>query len=544
VVEFDGVAALCGVDLECREGEWLAVLGATGAGKSTLLQCSNRVVPELRPGRVRGEIEVLGRSVEGLRVGELAGHVAFVFQDFEAQLFSTSVREEILFGLEQLALPPKEMDARVEQALEAVGLVGFERRDPTSLSGGEKQRLAIASALAQGPGLFALDEPSTDLDPAGREEIFSVLERLRGAGTALLVAEHDTEAMRVAERVAVLDRGRVALAGEPREVLVRATALARLGVRPPELAAVCEPLGLDPWPLEPEVVAARLVASGRVVRAVACSRGETAPGPPCLELAGVSYRYPGAFRDAVSGIELRFGQGEFVAVVGPNGSGKSTLARLAIGLLAPDRGEVLYRGQPVRSLGAAERACAVGYVFQDPDEQIFASTVAEEVAFGPERIGLPPSEAKRRVAEALEMLGLEELSERDPFLLGKGQRQKVAVASILALAPQVLILDEPTTGLDFRESCDLLDRLEELNRRGRTIVVLTHVPWVVSRCARRVVAMRQGRVVFDGPVRAFLADPQACEAARFVPGPLVRLGARFGAIPRSPEEFLSWVVPA
>jgi len=535
------VEALAGVDLEQAEGELVAVLGATGAGKSTLLKCANRIVPELQHAEIRGEVRIFGRPIEGLRVAELADRVGFVFQDFEAQLFSTSVREEIVFGLEQLGVAPAKMEERSRAALDAVGLAGFERRDPTSLSGGEKQRLAIAAALALRPGLFVLDEPSTDLDPAGRRDILRVLDRLRTSGTALLMAEHDTEAVLGADRVVVLRRGVVAERGPAAEVLIRARELDLLGVRPPELASVCSGLGLPAWPLDLDSVEARMKAAGwRIEPASDVAEVRQGSGSVLIEAGDVTFRYGAARRDAVGSASLTIHEGEFVALVGSNGSGKSTLARLLNGLLEPTRGTVRWRGRPLRALAPRERAAAVGYVFQDPDEQIFAATIEEEVAFGPIQLGWDAAERERHVRDALEAVGIAEMVDRDPFLLGKGERQKVAVASILALAPQVLVLDEPTTGLDFHETRELMDLLAELNRRGKTIIVITHVPWIVTRYARRAVLMSEGSILFDGSVRELVAREELCRAGDFLPGPATRLGRRFGATPLTVEELLSW----
>ncbi|MGH7821536.1 MAG: ABC transporter ATP-binding protein [Candidatus Binatia bacterium] len=527
--------ALRGVNLLQREGEVVAVLGATGAGKSTLLKCVNRIVPELRHAAIEGEVRVFGESVDRRRVSELAGTVGFVFQDFEAQLFSTSVREEIVFGLEQLAVPPAEMDPRVTRALRAVGLEGFEGRDPTTLSGGEKQRLAIGSILALEPALLLLDEPSTDLDPAGRREIF---ERLRQLRSTLLVAEHDVESMLAADRIVVLHEGAVALDGVATDVLARPRELEALGVRPPELSSVCAALGLGPWPLDVDSVEARMRAAGmRIVDSAPDEPG--AAGEVILEARSLRFRYPESREDALRDVGLELREGEFLALVGSNGSGKTTLARHLNGLLEPRAGSVVWRGRPLRTLSAPERAAAVGYVFQNPDEQIFAATVEEEVAFGPLQIGLTAPEVRRRVEGALAAVGLEGLAGRDPFLLGKGERQRVAVASILALSPAVLILDEPTTGLDYRETLSLFEVLRRLNAEGRTIVVITHVPWVVAAYARRVVLMSRGAVLWDGAVRGLFEREDLCEAGDFVPPDVTRLGRRFGSTPLTPEELLS-----
>jgi energy-coupling factor transporter ATP-binding protein EcfA2 len=530
--------ALRDVRLRVERGEMLAVLGPSGAGKSTLLKCANRIVPTLRPAEVKGGIRVLGQEGSGLHVRDLAALVGFVFQDFEAQLFSTSVEEEILFGLEQLGVDPGAMRRRITAALDAVGLAGFERREPTTLSGGEKQRLAIAAALALEPELWLLDEPSTDLDPAGRRELFALLARVRGGGKTLVVVEHDVEAMVAADRWIVMADGRIVLEGSPRELLARADELGAMGVRPPDLALVCRRLGLPVWPPDVESVAQRVLARGALPQSHAQPRPVRPPGPPILEARGVRFRYENQAGDALTGVDFTLREGEFVALIGANGSGKSTLARLVGGLLEGGEGSVFWRGQPLAALEAAERAATVGYVFQNPDDQIFAATVEEEIAFGPRQVGCSLEEVSSRVRAVVAAVGLGSLEQRDPFLLGKGERQKIAVASVLALRPAVLILDEPTTGLDFREQLALMDVLGRLHDSGQTVVIITHVPWVVGRYAQRAVLLQEGRILYDGSVAGLFADETLCRRADFVPPEISRLGNRLGIAALDVDSFL------
>jgi energy-coupling factor transport system ATP-binding protein len=534
--------ALRDVDLRVARGEMVAVLGASGAGKSTLLKCANRIVPTLKQANVRGHLRVLGLNADELQVRDLADRVGFVFQDFEAQLFSTSVEEEVVFGLEQLGVEPSAMRARVDSALAAVDLTGFERRDPTTLSGGEKQRLAIAAVHALDPSLWLLDEPSTDLDPAGRRELFALMARLRRAGATLVVVEHDVETLTGADRWIVLEAGRVALEGTPAELLARAEALTALGVRPPDLAIVCQRLGLPVWPLDVDSVAERIRAAGVQVHAA-----PAAPAPAhaeravVLEANRVRFRYEDQAREALRGVDLTVREGDFVALIGANGSGKSTLAKLMGGLLDGPSGTITWRGRPLAALDARSRAGAVGYVFQNPDDQIFAATVEEEIAFGPRQVGCSADETAARVREVVDAVGLAGLEQRDPFLLVKGERQKVAVASILALAPAVLILDEPTTGLDYRDQLALMEVLDRLHRGGQTVIIITHVPWVVGRFARRAVLLQDGEALYDGPVARLFADEALCRRADFVPPEISRLGIRMGVPALDVASFLAAV---
>ncbi len=529
--------ALADVDLEVPPGALVVVMGATGAGKSTLARCLTRIVPCFTPAEVRGDVRLCGIPVDGRRPGELAGTVGMVFQDFEAQLFSTDVTQEIVFGLEHTGVPPAEMPTRVRQALAAVGLAGFEARDPGTLSGGEKQRLAIAALLALRPRVMILDEPTTDLDPAGRAEVWQTLAALRAEGIALIVIEHDPAAAAAADLVVLLEAGRVAARGTPAALLTDVGRCARAGVRAADVPRLFAALGLRDPPLDVATAAARLRARGLVPRPPAPP--EPPPRPPLLVVEGLTHVYPDG-RRALAEVDVAFGHGELVALIGRNGSGKTTLAKHLNGLLTPTAGCVRLSGRDIAGLPLERLAQQVGYVFQDPDHQLFAATVAEEVAFGPRNLGLASAEVEARVAEALAAVGLEG-RDVDPFLLDKGARQRLAVAAVLALRPEVLVLDEPTTGLDFAEQQRMLALLARLNAAGRTIIVITHTPWVIAEYAQRVVLLAGGRVRYDGPVREFFADPARVAEAGFEAPQVTRLGQHLGCTPLSVEELVAWL---
>jgi len=531
--------ALDGVTCDVPAGALAVVMGATGAGKSTLARCLTRLVPCFLPADLRGEVRLLGQSIEGARVGALAGTIGMVFQDFEAQLFSTDVTQEIVFGLEHTGVAPGLMPERVARALAAVGLAGFEGRDPTTLSGGEKQRLAIAGLLALRPPIMVLDEPTTDLDPTGRAEVFDVLGRLRADGLSLVLIEHDTAAAAGADLLLLLRDGRIVANGPPAALLADVEGCLAAGVRPLDVCRVFAALGLAEPPLDVATAAERLRARG-LLPVVPDEPAPPSAGPAVIiEIRGLGHCYPDG-RRALAGVSLAIGRGEFIALVGPNGSGKTTLAKHLNGLLAPTEGRVTLEGRDVAGLPLETLAQRVGYVFQDPDHQLFAATVAEEVAFGPRNLGLPAAEVEARVLEALAAVELHE-RDADPFLLDKGARQRLAVATILALRPDVLVLDEPTTGLDFREQERMLALLDRLHAAGRTIIIITHTPWVIAEHARRVVLLQGGRLRYDGPLRPFLADERLAAEAAFRPPEVTRLGRLLGCTPRSVAELVAWI---
>jgi len=529
------------VDVACTlaPGTLTMVMGATGAGKSTLARCLTRLVPCFVRATVTGEVAIDGTPIDGKRVGELAGVVGMVFQDFEAQIFSTDVTQELVFGLEQTGIPADEMPGRIRAALAAVGLQGFDGRDPATLSGGEKQRLAIAGLLALRPRVMLFDEPTTDLDPAGRAEVLAALARLRADGLALLVIDHDAAAAAAADLVLLLADGRVVARGAPAALLADVARCEAAGVRPHDVAALFAALGLPDPPLDVAAAAARLRAAGRTPRPPATLGPPSSPCPPLLRLDGVVHRYPDG-RRALDGVSTVVGRGEFVAIVGRNGSGKTTLAKHLNGVLRPTAGTVTLDGAPVDAFPAAALAQRVGYVFQDPDHQLFAATAAEEVAFGPRNVGLPADVVAARVDQALAAVDLD-ARDADPFVLDKGARQRLAVASVLSLAPDVLVLDEPTTGLDWREQRRMLALLRRLHAGGTTIVVVTHAPWVVAEYAERVIVLDGGRLAYDGPVRGFFADEALLAAAAFRPPDATRLGRAFGCTPLSVDELRAWI---
>ncbi len=534
--------ALADVDFRVESGEIVAVMGASGAGKSTLVHCLTGIVPRYHRATVTGERLAFGRPLDELEQASLARRVGVIFQDFEAQLFSTNAALEVGFALQQQGVARETIAARTTEALRRVGLAGFERRDPATLSGGEKQRLALAGILALEPSVVLLDEPTTDIDLQGKRDVLGLLAGLRAAGVAVVIVEHEILAAEAADRLVLLAGGRVVAAGPSAELCADVELLRACGVRPRDLDVVRRGLGLRE-PL-PSVAAAEEVIRGagraRVVRLAEPSVSaahQVGEGAPVLEARDVCFTYEGGTR-ALDGVSLRIGRGELVALVGRNGSGKTTLAKHLNGLLRPTSGAVLLDGVDTRTLSLGAIARRVGFVFQDPDHQLFCASVREEIAYGPRRIGLPEDEVQRRVSRALEVCKLGERLDDDPFLLGKGERQRLAVAAVLALEPEVLILDEPTTGLDHVEQLAVVELLVSLYRAGRTVVVITHAAWLVAEHATRAVLLDAGRVLFDGPVPALFREREALARASFVLPEAVELGLRLGIPARSPDELV------
>lgn len=537
--------ALAGSSLAVQQGESVALMGRSGAGKSTLCYALNGLIPHVIAGHWSGRVAVGGRDTHHRPVWQQAGTVGLVFQDFEAQLVATSVEMELAFPLEQASshghrFTPSEMRDRVTRTLALVGLSGLERRNPLSLSGGQRQRLVVASILIREPALVVLDEPMTDLDPAGRRALASLLATMKAVGTALIIAEHDPEDAVTADRICLLDEGAVAWQGSPRELFGQTGegALpdlgARHGVRPLPLARCFRGLGLPALPLTVEEAWDLADAHRLTVAPLTVDQPPEQPtyGAPVIEVRGASYEYqPGL--PVLSDLSVTIREGEFIAVIGQNGSGKSTLATLFNGLLYPTRGCILVDGQDSRKLGAGRLAETVGFVFQNPDHQIFAETIEAEVAFGVRNLGFSSGDCAARVATSLDAVGLgaPEIRSLDPFSLTKGVRQRIAVASVLATRPRVLIFDEPTTGLDAEETDRMMGMLRRLNRDGHTIIMITHNLGLVAAHAHRCLVMHDGRLAADGPTRqvfARLADRDRPDQFGLTVPPLTRFAARWG----------------
>ena len=530
--------SLSRVNLALEEGRTLGVLGHSGAGKSTLLAALAAVVPSIKKGALTGAVSVLGARLDGKRPRDVAGAVALVFEDFDAALVATTVEDEVAFGPRYLGAAAAEIGGRVAGALAACGLAGLEGRRVETLSGGQKQRLAVAAALATDARLLLFDEAATDLDPAGKAALQKIITDIGARGRAAVVADNDAAQALAWDDVALLGRGEPVARGAPLPTLADDDLCGRAGVAPLTFLKYFERSG-DGFRLRPGVEVAP------------STYGEPPPaagGPPVVAADGLTVTYAGGVT-ALSAFDLAIREGDFVALVGENGGGKTTFAKAAAGLLKPTAGSVRVRGEAPAALPAGRRAQTVGYLFQNPDHQIFQPTVRDEVAFGPRQLGLALAETERRVEAAVAAVGLEGREDEDPFAVPKGDRQRVALASVLAVEPEILVMDEPTTGLDRREVAALMEAVTALNERGTTVIFITHAMDVVARYARRVVVVAGGRVAGTGTPREVLADDELLALAGLEPPLAARLARDLGlnavtgeelaealALPDAPQE--------
>lgn len=538
--------ALSGVDLRLEPGRFTALLGASGAGKSTLAMALTGLIPRSVRGAREGTVRLGEQDLAGMTAVDVARHIGIVFQDFEGQLFATSVTLELAFGLENLAVDPALMRTRVEEYLRLLRLTELRDREPATLSGGQKQRLALAATLALEPEILVLDEPTTDLDAVNRIEVIRAARWLGGHPRTLLMVEHDTEAVvgppdgPGADRVVLLEAGRVVVDSPADTVLRDPELLRRHGVRPPQVADVCHRLGLPEIALAVDEAVPLLKALRPGRQPV---RDRPASAAAVISANHVEHEYPGGRTPALRDVSVDIHEGQFTAIMGRNGSGKTTLAKVLSGLLKPGSGQVFLAGTDVRAMSRAEVARQVGYVFQNPDHQLFSATVDEEIAFGPRNFGLPAAEVRAKVDAAAADVGLTDLRRADPFLLRKGERQRLAVASVLAMGPRVVVLDEPTTGLDDAQQQVVMTLLRRLNASGVTVVMVTHQAALVAEYADRVVVMADGRITLDGPPEEVFRHRDTLAAASVHPPPVVDLAQRLGVDALTVDELAGALRP-
>ena len=528
--------ALNGVNLEIQNGEFLAIAGRAGAGKSTLCYALNGLIPHSFGGRMEGTVSVCDLNTRHATVAALARHVGFVMQNAESQLIGLTVEEDIAFGLENLGLPPQEIRQRMRDVLSTVGLDVDPGRSPWRLSGGQKQRLAIAAAIAIRPRVLVLDNPTAELDPAGKQEVMATLARLNTQnGTTIIVVNQELdEVLPYASRLVLMSHGQILVAGRPSDVLASVETGDSAGIRLPDLArAAVELRKIRKWsgpiPMSVEEAADQFrrlhpprQTSEPPQRGLSAGLRE-----PVLRVENASFSYSDG-RKILHSICLSVKQGEFVALMGQNGAGKTTLAKHLNGLLVPTEGRVWIKGFDTRTTRVSKLARFVGYVFQNPDHQLFAHSVEEELRFGPRNLGWTERDCDLAVRRGLQQIGHPQQAGEDPFFMGSAERKLVSIASVLAMGPSVLVLDEPATGADHHASLQVMNYLKELHRDGLTIIVVTHDVSLAAHYADRILVMRAGSIVLDGTPREVFQKTDELRSCAIDPPAVALLSQHLG----------------
>ncbi|HLA81949.1 MAG TPA: ABC transporter ATP-binding protein, partial [Thermoleophilia bacterium] len=528
--------ALEGLTFAVSSGETVLVLGPSGSGKSTLTLCLDGLIPHLVEGDYEGAVAVAGLVVADNPVHVLAQETGLVFQDPDAQFCTLTVEEEIAFGLENLKRTPEDIERAIDRALDDVGLPGYRSRQLETLSGGEKQRVAIAAVLAMGPRLLVLDEPSANLDPRGTAELFALVKRLAkdGRHTVLIIEHKLDQIIDWVDSVLVLGQGgRLLYRGDARTVFYeRAGTLEEMGVWRPQSAELALALRNMGWrvpgsPLSIDETVSALIATPGLVGRLRNGKGAAAaPGRPAASLATeailrterLNYFYPDGHQ-ALRDVTMSLDRGSFTAIAGTNGAGKTTLAALLTGAREAPRGQVFFEGTDISSLRPWAVSDRAGLVFQNPEHQFVTDTVFGELAFslvpraGRRRAGRLSAEQRALVESWLDRLGLLPLAEANPFSLSQGQKRRLSVGSMLIRGQSVLVLDEPTLGQDELQSQRLMTMMHELRAEGRTISMVTHDMRLVAENADSLVVLNGGRLTFSGTPAEFFSKPGELQAA-------------------------------
>ncbi len=525
------------INLTIEKGKFTVVMGPTGAGKTTLSMCLNGLIPKLLEGSLSGSVEVAGENIGNYPVQTVSKYLGLVLQDAETQIFGRTVEEDTAFGPRNFSIPKNEIENRVKNALVRVRLDGYQDRNTDQLSGGEKQRLAIAGVLAMQPQILILDEPTSELDPLGRAEIYTAINDLKQEEELTIICiEHSSqEIIEIADQIIIIYDSKVVWQGEPDGLFRDADLLNKYGIKPLPVSKIGwslyrnkviskheVPLNID----ETELLVRKLLKNQplRNLPAKKLFNGEV-NSDVVVNVKNLSHRYSNG-NLALNNVNLEIRKGEFIALIGQNGAGKTTLAKHFNGLLKPSAGNVLVCGKNTREYDVEELARYIGYVFQNPDHQIFSTTVEKELEFGLKNIGLSEGKIKQKVEEVLRFTGLLEYSDIHPFSMGKGQRQMIAVASILAIEPTILIVDEPTTGQDWLGIQKMMALIKELNQAGTTIIMITHDMDVVAEYASRTVVMKSGIILLDDKTEVVFSNADILKEAYIMPPQIPLLSNR------------------
>jgi ATPase components of various ABC-type transport systems, contain duplicated ATPase len=554
------------INLTVKKGTFIGIMGAAGAGKTTLSLCLNGLIPQLLEGKLTGQVIVAGLDVKKTPVQSLAKILGLVLQDPESQIIGRTVEEDTAFGPRNFLVPLEEIQRRINHTLEKVRLQGYNQRLTQELSGGEKQRLAIAGVLVMEPEILVLDEPTSELDPVGRSEIYETLDDLRRQKelTILLVDHSSEELLKKADEIVVLNQGELVWRGDPTELFRSIPLLRKFGIKPLPVSLLGWALYEKGW-VSFDEIPLNISSAEHLIRGLLRRHGSLSDKLQSLPhlrpqkmgsfqtsetqtensvlIRDLDYQY-NSDQPALQGINLTIKTGEFVALIGKNGAGKTTLAKHLNGLLKPTCGDVIVEGMNTLNYDTSQLAKTIGYVFQNPDHQIFSVTVEKELEYGLKNAGYKGREIKERVDQVLKLTGLEQYRQVHPYTLGKGERQMIAVASILVIKPKILVVDEPTTGSDWAGVQTMMALISQLHLAGTTIIMISHDMDLVAQNAQRVIVLKDGGIVLDGSPQDVFSQEEILLDAAIVPPQLCRLSSQlkdvlFQETLIEPEDFVA-----
>lgn len=500
--------AIQNISFEANLGEILLIAGASGCGKTTLIRCINGLIPRSYKGQVDGKVLVQGEDVRNWKLSRISQQIGTVLQDPERQILGTKVLNEVAFGLENLGLPRDEIIERVSNALKYLKIFHLRERETFNLSGGEKQKVALAGVLAMRPSILLLDEPLASLDPASAQDTLDAVRRLADEGMTVLMVEHRVEdVLRIhPERVMFMSDGEIRYLGNV-EGLSQV-----VNYREVKLPAkqIVERAKQDPAPVEI-----------KFLPGVATSDTKEEVGEVLVRFEDVAFGYDQE-RQVLHGITLDIKRGDIIAVLGPNGSGKTTFVKHAIGLLKPKSGRVLVNGRDTREVSVAEIASTLGYVFQSPSHMLFAPTVKDELSFGPKNLKHSNHEIEKEVKEALHIVNLADKEQEPPLALSFGQQKRVSIAAILAMRSRILVMDEPTAGQDYQNYMNFMDSILQIPG-FEAILFITHDVDLAVIYSNRILVISDGHLLADGEPKNVLQDFERLKANRIIPTSLLTL---------------------
>lgn len=534
---------LTDIDLEIYPGERVLIAGPSGSGKSTLAGCINGLNPFSNPGACTGTLTVDGVDAPHSSIFELSAHVGTVLQDPDGQFIGLTVGEDIAFALENSCTPQDEMHAITRHAAELVGIENHLGYAPHELSGGQKQRVSLAGVMVDQVKILLFDEPLANLDPAtGKQAIELIDEIQKKTDTTVLIIEHRLEDVlwRNVDRIVLVNGGTILADLRPDELL-SGSLLAENGIREPLYITALRYAGVDITPDKHPAHVDSLVLDDtdtQKLRDWFTARPRPAAQPerePLLEVKGLSFGYQKG-QQTLRDVSFSIGKGEMVSIVGRNGAGKSTLSKLICGFETPDAGEIFLNGKPLAEENIRRRAQHIGYVMQNPNQMISKTMIYDEVALGLQRSGLTEEQIREKVEATLRVCGLYPFRNWPISALSFGQKKRVTIASVLVLDPELILLDEPTAGQDFRHYTDIMEFLRGLNARGVTVVMITHDMHLMLEYTRRALVFCDGRLIADRTAAAVLCDPALVEQAALKETSLYTLANRCGIAPA--QEFV------
>ena len=534
---------LTDINLEIYPGERVLIAGPSGSGKSTLAGCINGLNPFSNPGACTGTLTVDGVDAPHSSIFELSAHVGTVLQDPDGQFIGLTVGEDIAFALENSCTPQDEMHAITRHAAELVGIENHLGYAPHELSGGQKQRVSLAGVMVDQVKILLFDEPLANLDPAtGKQAIELIDEIQKKTDTTVLIIEHRLEDVlwRNVDRIVLVNGGTILADLRPDELL-SGSLLAENGIREPLYVTALRYAGVDITPDKHPAHVDSLVLDDtdtQKLRDWFTARPRPAAQPerePLLEVKGLSFGYQKG-QQTLRDVSFSIGKGEMVSIVGRNGAGKSTLSKLICGFETPDAGEIFLNGKPLAEENIRRRAQHIGYVMQNPNQMISKTMIYDEVALGLQRSGLTEEQIREKVEATLRVCGLYPFRNWPISTLSFGQKKRVTIASVLVLDPELILLDEPTAGQDFRHYTDIMEFLRGLNARGVTVVMITHDMHLMLEYTRRALVFCDGRLIADRTAAAVLCDPALVEQAALKETSLYTLANRCGIAPA--QEFV------